>query len=912
MIVGLDFETFYSREYSLRKMSELEYILDPQFETIGCAVKIDRAPSEWIVGHKALAEKFSRIPWDKVAMLSHNIRFDGAILHWHFGHVAGLYLDTLSMARAMTHSVTGRSSLDAVARYLGIGVKGGAIHNAIGKRLRDFSWDELREYGEYCVNDNELCRQIFDRMAPRFPQAELQVIDLTQRMYILPQLRLNRATLAAHLDDVRAKKEKVFATVAGIDRAVFSSNAQFAELLEKHGVDVPVKPSPADPNKMIPALARNDRGFKELCEDETQPLLVQAMLAARRESKSTIEETRTEKMLRFAGVRWPDGSDGWLPVPLRYYGAHTGRFSGDGGFNLQNLRRDSEIRRAIEAPEDYVVVTRDASQIEARMVAWLAGQADLVADFAAGVDIYSKFASTVFSRAVSKADKVERFIGKTCLAAGTLVVTNRGLIPIEEVTPADKLWDGIEWVSHEGLIAQGLRETLTLSGVSLTPDHRVWCGTHWKDAASLALGSDGHFPRLVLEAANSPSPDTCLVCGEVFKPLSCDAIAEPRSTQSIGTTFALFALLDATRVRSELQQTSDGGNTLTRCQTMLTELGCSIASPPQSRAAAAPPPKHISTTAAAASECMSLGSTTVVNFSGMCRRCLDGMTHHGIWTGSIMTGGMNPAISASQRAVKMPATSESSLACGSASRSLKPVFDLANAGPRHRFTIATRDGLVIVSNCILGLGYGMGAPKFQNTVYIGNGGISVVLDPAESERIVRLYRKVYDQIPQIWGSAQNLLAHVWMASDQGRRMGLWGQLPRGGVTAGFNCLWLPNGMPIAYPNLRVDNTSGPTNFIYDGPYHPKTLFGGKVVENVSQALARIVITDIMRRIWRDHRRVPALQVHDSLAYVVHRDEAADFDRYLSEQFSIVPEWARGLPLASEGGYGPNLAAAEGK
>lgn len=627
MIVGIDFETYYSREYSLRKMSELEYILSPEFETIGCSVKVDREPAQWYVGHQAVAQRLAQIDWSKAALLSHNTRFDGAILHWHYGIKAGLYLDTLSMARAMIHCVTGSSSLATVAKYLRLGAKGNEVVHAIGKRLRDFSWDELRAYGGYCNNDNELCRQIFDRLAPRFPRDELRVIDLTQRMYIFPQLRLNREVLQDHLADVQTKKADVFAKVAAIDKSVFSSNQQFAELLESHGVDVPMKPSTADPNKMIPALARNDRGFKELCEDESLPFFVQALLAARREAKSTIEESRTEKMLAFSKVRWPDRSEGRLPVPLRYFGAHTGRFSGDGGFNMQNLRRDSAIRRAIEAEPGYVVVTRDASQIEARMVAWLAGQADLIADFAAGVDIYSKFASTVFGRPVTKNDKVERFIGKTC---------------------------------------------------------------------------------------------------------------------------------------------------------------------------------------------------------------------------------------------------------------------------------------------ILGLGYGMGAKKFAHTLYIGQPGISVTLDPDEATRIVYLYRKFYSSIPQLWNLAGAMLSLVWRCSTLDTTR-VNHEIFRGNfyktLQPGFNCLWLPNGMPVAYPGLRP---SADSNLVYDGPYHPKELFGGKVVENVSQALARIVITDIMRRVWDERRVFPVLQVHDSLAYVVPESEAAEFDQYLATQFAVRPSWAPDLPLASEGGYGPTLAAAEGK
>jgi DNA polymerase len=102
---------------------------------------------------------------------------------------------------------------------------------------------------------------------------------------------------------------------------------------------------------------------------------------------------------------------------LNYYGAHTGRFSGGDKLNLQNLpsRGNTTIRRALKAPEGHMLISCDSSQIEARTVAWVAGQDDLVQAFAEKRDIYSEFATEVYGRKITKADKVERFVGKTCI-----------------------------------------------------------------------------------------------------------------------------------------------------------------------------------------------------------------------------------------------------------------------------------------------------------------------------------------------------------------------------------------------------------------------------------------------------------------------------------------------------------------
>ena len=636
MIVAIDFETHYSSEYSLRRMKMVDYLRDPRFQVIMAAVQEGSGPNEAFFGHAAVAARLARIDWSQAAMLSHNSRFDGAIACWHFGHAPALYLDTASMARAMTHAVIGKSSLAAVADYLGLGAKGTEVVNAMGKRLRDFAPHELQAYAGYCLNDNALCRRIFDIfMAGGFPKSELRVIDLVIRMFTEPQARLDTPRLRSHRTVVRVEKAATMARVAHIDPAVFSSNQKFAALLESLGVDVPMKESPATGEPM-PALAKNDREFKELCADDTQSLEVQAVLAARIGAKSTIEETRTDALLDLSLREWGAHGPSWMPVPLKYYGAHTGRLSGDDGTNFQNLKRNSPLRRAIKAPEGMRVVHRDASQIEARMLAWLAGCERLLSAFREGRDVYSEFASEVYGRPITKRDKLERFVGKTS---------------------------------------------------------------------------------------------------------------------------------------------------------------------------------------------------------------------------------------------------------------------------------------------VLGLGYQTGGPKLRHTLFIGNGGVSVPVDLDEALRIVRRYRCAYPEIPALWARGEYLLARMMVdGGDPGvlrfvqtRDIACVAPFPV--IEHTHDALWLPNGMPIAYPRLRredrlLPNGNRNTGYMYDGPYKPKHIYGGKLVENVTQALARIVVMDIAIRVQHETGFHPFLSTHDSLDYVVPEDEAAWWDGYLAAEFARVPTWAMGLPLASEGGWGPNLADAE--
>jgi DNA polymerase len=108
-----------------------------------------------------------------------------------------------------------------------------------------------------------------------------------------------------------------------------------------------------------------------------------------------------------------------MPVPLKYYGAHTGRWAGSDKINFQNLpsrdKKKKALKNAVVAPDGYVVINSDSSQIEARILVWLAGQTDVVQMFAEGRDVYSEFATKVYGRQISKADPIERFVGKTCI-----------------------------------------------------------------------------------------------------------------------------------------------------------------------------------------------------------------------------------------------------------------------------------------------------------------------------------------------------------------------------------------------------------------------------------------------------------------------------------------------------------------
>jgi DNA polymerase len=403
-VITIDFETYYDSGFSLSKLTTEEYIRDELFEVIGVAVKVDEQPTEWFSGTKAQTKRWlDKFDWANAIAVAHNAMFDMAILNWHFDIRPKRIADTLSMLRALDGPDAGNSLAKAAERY-GLGVKGNEVLNALGKGRLDFTEEELARYAEYCINDTELTYDLFKRIALGFPMLELRLIDLTIRMFTEPTLLLEKSVLEEHLTAVREKKAELMAKVEA-DREVLMSNPKLANLLIEFGISPPKKISAAT-GKETWAFGKTDEGFKALLEDENPQ--VQAIVAARLGVKSTLEETRTERFLAIA-------DRGALPIPLRYYAAHTGRWGGDDKVNMQNLPRKSPLKKAITPPDGHVFIDCDSSQIEARTLAWLAGQEDLVAAFDAGEDVYKIMATAIYGVAFDDVTADQRFVGKTTI-----------------------------------------------------------------------------------------------------------------------------------------------------------------------------------------------------------------------------------------------------------------------------------------------------------------------------------------------------------------------------------------------------------------------------------------------------------------------------------------------------------------
>ena len=425
--------------------------------------------------------------------------------------------------------------------------------------------------------------------------------------------------------------------------------------------------------------------------------------------------------------------------------------------NLQNLPRKSKLKSAIVAPDGYVIVGADLSAIELRLGLAFAGQLDKVAALGRGVDLYKDFAAQVYNIGYNEVTDSQRFMGKTCIAEGELVLTDKGLKPIETILLDDKVWDGVEWVSHDGVMCMGLRAVTSYQNLRATLDHIVYL----EDGSQIELGKAITLNKCLAESGDDDEP--------------------------------LIVKFYSRRVRAY---------------------------------------KNV-------------------------RRL----------------------------------TTTSSV-----------VYDIVNAGPRHRFTVSGK----LVSNCQLSLIYGTGAKKLRGQTKQMSG---IDIGEAEAKRMVDLYRNEYTCVVDAWRQGDEVLEAVLY--NNAMYMG------RNNIIAvhGKEGALLPSGLYMRYPDLRKDTVLTTQGYraewsVLKNRRERDKLYGSKVFQGLTQALARCIIAEAMLRIEKKYRVL--LTIHDAVYLLAPEDEADTILRFVIAQLRIPPTWMPDIPLDAEGGFGRSLEFKMGK
>ena len=424
-LLTLDFETYYGRGYSLGRSdtNTIDYITDDKFKIHCVGVKVDDDDVE-IFREDEMAE-FEQFLLDltrsgePIALVCHNTAFDGIILHHHFNWHPDYYVDTMSMSKGMF--VGASASLKALSKRLWSADSGKRKGDelALSKDIYDLPRELMDILANYCLQDVKLTYDAFRVMYEHFPEDELYLIHAHIRMFCEPWLRVDTKITQEEIDAQVTEKRAAYKK-SGLPLTVLSSNPKFGIYLETQGFDLPVKENAK--GEWIAALGQKDWEFLKFMA--AHPELAD-VFAARKYAKSNIQESRARRFLSTAKK-----FNGLMPVPLKYYGAHTGRSSGGEALNLQNLPRinpndatSGRLRRSLCAPDGYSVIVSDLSNIEARVLAWLSGNTELMELYLTGGDPYLLMASKIYNfdyndaltRKSEKSFKAMRNVGKVAV-----------------------------------------------------------------------------------------------------------------------------------------------------------------------------------------------------------------------------------------------------------------------------------------------------------------------------------------------------------------------------------------------------------------------------------------------------------------------------------------------------------------
>jgi len=589
------------------------------------------------------------------------------------------------------------------------------------------------------------------------------------------------------------------------------------------------------------------------------------------------------------------------------------------------------IRHFIQHP-DYEMLDGDYSGVEARIIAWLAGQDDVLQewrdyDSGKGLGPYKHMAADIYEIAVDVVNKDQREVGKRailgCFAYDTPVLTRSGLRPIGEIDSGDWLWDGVDWVQSDGVVFSGCKPTINFHGINATSNHRVLCGDQWLPLVSLAQNAFTRSQALETALESLKSPGMSWERVEELSAFASGALAEHQSTTSTPRAFKEALLRDATRALKSSHTIGEKSSGVTRMSFPRPPFAsdCLTGFQAASHDAIAEQTLNGDTTGGAASACLIYGAKTEKSFCDTSSHCPTILTPNEKLTEWTTQGDMNQAISGLPQGEKTSAIAGLSQQCKSAllfsnprceDSLLLPVYDISNCGPRNRFMVMTSAGPLLVHNC----GFQMGWRKFQSSCKIQ---YQLDLPDDLCKKAIKAFRQKCKNIRDYWWHLNRCAIEAIKTSSVSGPFSVR-------TVAGIPYLLfkLRSGRSLAYPYPEValvrwipekefdehgeeipqdDTPKFRDEITYWGQlpmsqvWGRVKLYGGKLAENETQATA----ADFMAHGAINAEKqgmAPFMLVHDQGLALRNRSQSED---QFAAALADLPSWARGFPMKVEAG-----------
>lgn len=932
-MIWLDFET--RSHCDLPRHGAYTYARHPSTQVLCMAWAIDDGEVELWTPEQPFPQAVRDAIQNMEVIRAHNAAFE-RLIFWYVlcpdFDVPEPTLEQFYCTAAQARANCAPGSLEDVGRFAGAAMKkdhrGAALVRKCCVPPFKHTEQDLADLFEYCRQDVRAMRAISQSLR-QLSEVELADYHVNERINdrgIRIDVDLAAAAMAYAAQETREIQARVREVTEGAVPTV-RSPAMRAWVLERLGPQarkLAVRHKGGEAKDSIDKSVRATLlALAEESPDEVPPAVAEVIQAA-----DDVWASATAKFGRFAALADPE--DSRLRGAFVFAGgAATGRASSYGA-QVHNIPRKSAkdpltvraammrreplapaygkrvtdvlklmLRPALVPADGHVFVVADWSAIEGRVNPWLAASATGEAKldvFRRRLDPYKVNAAATYGVQYLDVTDDQRQVGKvqelSCFGPQTQVLTSNGVKAIVDVRLTDLLWDGQEWVTHQGVISKGVRPTINVCGTEVTPDHLIRTGQTWTQAQQLVSNKQLLTQALEVGSANLPfwgsksSVKALAGCG-----LSAfNAIAAQSRIWSTSTTY-LKALPRG--VTYALKKPQGFGarifsNTPTFAPTMTIDGDCSTGYRLAKTDVTTLKTEGIQTMEVGASIYTNLGAPTKPRFFDMCLRLTDGISRIWSLTASMSTKAMNRAICDLLRNKQIKRTEEKYKPCSNVSSSLKPVFDILNSGSRNRFTILTDAGFLIVHNC--GFGGGAGAFAAMARIY------GVRLTPDQVERSVRGWRHANPWAPVFWSDLEraywSAMRHPGAEFDAGRVTYLYD-----GQT-----LWyaLPSGRVLGYPYARIEGdeisyAKASWKPAADAKEWPRArLWRGLACENVTQAAAHDVLREALRRL-----EGVVAHVHDEIVLEVPEGEAEEAKAMLEQVMTTAPDWAAGLPLAVE-------------